>query len=86
MSGGSLSYCYGHINDAISIIRDHYYLRYCPLHGSDPDEYKFQLSLKLIDHLKKVSTVLHDIEWVMSGDYANEAEFCAIKEMLNDLI
>lgn len=36
-------------------------------------------------HLEKVAKALHDVEWVLSGDYSTGADEDAIKEVLGDV-
>ena len=41
------------------------------------------LHIAFADFLKDVSVALHDLEWVLSGDYGEGDEIGAIKKVLN---
>lgn len=68
MSGGSLNYASGNIDDAISYIE------------SD----KNPLYRAFAEHLKLVSKALHDIEWEFSGDYGTGDAEESVKKVLGD--
>lgn len=82
MSGGSLNYVYGQLNDAIGEIKTYANDRYCPLHGDHPDKERWVKYQRYTNKLKEVSESLHDIEWVISGDYTDGDEFEAIDKVL----
>ena len=68
MSGGSLDYLYSRVEDAADRIeRTH----------DDP------LHKAFAEHLRKVAKALHDVEWVMSGDYALDDDDEAIRAVLS---
>lgn len=65
MSGGSLNYVYGRINDAASELSARCY-------SEDP---VLERNRKmLVKHLGALSELLHDIEWNLSADYGDEDE------------
>lgn len=68
MSGGSLDYAYQKVDMiADAIIK----------------ETKNPLHVALAKHLKKVSTALHDLEWVLDDDYGSGDEDKAIRAVLH---
>lgn len=68
MSGGSLDYAYTKVND----IADTLTRKACsPLHRA------------FIKHLLLVSDALHDLEWVLSDDYAPGDEVAAIEKVVS---
>lgn len=67
MSGGSLNYLYSRVEDAADTIRS--------LSGD-------RLFLAFADHLVKVSKALHDVEWVLSGDYSVDGADVAIRAVI----
>ena len=68
MSGGSLDYVYGRVNDAAQSIKS---------------RSKKPLHIAFAKHLEKVASALHDLEWVFSGDYSEPAEEKAIRAVLH---
>ena len=68
MSGGSLNYVYSSVEEA----------GYTLSKSLDPLHRAFG------NHLLIVATALHDIDWVLSGDYANGDEEESIKAVLGD--
>jgi hypothetical protein len=68
MSGGSLDYIYGKVEDAADSIRGR---AFKPLH------------LAFAEHLRLVATALHDLEWVFSSDTSPGDEDAAILKVLN---
>lgn len=84
MSGGSLEYIYGSLNTQIDQIVDFANETYCPCHGDKANAVKWETYCRFITKLREVSDALHDIEWVMSGDYGHGAEFSAIAKVLNE--
>lgn len=68
MSGGSLDYLYGRVNDAVTQI---------DTYGETPVQRAFAR------HLEKVAKALHDLEWVMSGDYGEGGEVEAIMAVIS---
>ena len=72
MSGGSLDYVYFKVDEAArEISRESATSRI-------PELKAFK------DHLVKVSAVLHDVEWFLSGDYAEETMIESIKKLLSE--
>lgn len=69
MSGGSLDYLYQKVEDVSIKLQNK---------ENTPLQRAFGL------HLIKVAKALHDVEWVMSGDYSDGDDEKAIKEVLND--
>lgn len=67
MSGGSLNYVFGTINDAAYNIEQH---------STNVWHTAFAA------HLRLVATALHDLEWVWSGDYAPGDEMAAIQAVV----
>jgi hypothetical protein len=67
MSGGALNYAYHHIDDITADI----------VKQATRFEHR-----ALATHLIKVAKALHDLEWVLSGDYAEGDEIPAINEVL----
>ena len=67
MSGGSLDYVYGRIEDAADSIASH---SGRPLHRA------------FAKHLRLVATALHDIEWMFSGDTSPGSEDAAIRAVI----
>lgn len=68
MSGGSLDYIYSRVQDAACSIRGR---SRKPIHTA------------FADHLDKVATALHDIEWAWSGDTADGDEEAAIRKVIS---
>lgn len=68
MSGGSLDHVYARVNDASLEISSR---SNKPIHRA------------FAAHLWKVAEALHDIEWVMSGDYAEGRDHEAIKAVIS---
>jgi len=68
MSGGALDYFYFRFEDVIEQIQERY-----------PDS---AIHSDFIKHLRKVQLALHDVEWVMSGDYKQGDDVKAIKKCL----
>lgn len=68
MSGGSLDYVYGRVDDAAQNIMSR---SRNPLHRA------------FAKHLIKVSKALHDLEWVYSGDCSEPDEEEAIRAVLH---
>jgi len=64
MSGGSLNYSYGAVEEAARELRQR---AQTPLHRA------------FATHLDKVAKALHDTEWVLSYDYSEGAEVAAIE-------
>jgi glutaminase len=72
MSGGSLDYVYYKVESAAyDIAKDSFT-------NKIPELKAFK------DHLIKVAEVLHDVEWFLSGDYAEETMVKSIKELLSE--
>ena len=69
MSGGSLDYIYHKVEDVAIKIQN-------------KDNTPLQRAFG--EHLLKVAKALHDVEWVMSGDYGNGDDEKAIKAVLGD--
>lgn len=67
MSGGALNYIYG---------------RVCDIAGTIKDRSRNPLHVAFADHLLKVSTALHDLEWVLSGDKSLGDEEAAIRAVI----
>ena len=67
MSGGSLDYVYHKVEDVANRLQEK---------GNTPLQRAFGV------HLSKVAKALHDVEWVMSGDYSNGDDEKAIKDVL----
>lgn len=76
MSGGSLDYLFGKLNDGIADIKSEI----------NPNNKAFfenqELMLEFIAHLELVSEALHDIEWELSCDYGDGDSLPAIKKVL----
>ena len=68
MSGGSLDYVYGRVEDASDTILNR---SKKPLHTA------------FAKHLKDVAVALHDLEWVLSGDTSEPDEEQAIRKCIN---
>jgi len=68
MSGGSLDYVYGKVEDTARTIIER---SRNPLH------------LAFAKHLIKVSQALHDLEWVFSGDSSEPDEEDAIRAVIH---
>jgi len=66
MSGGSLEYVYYKVTEAADSIRD----RREPLYQA------------FAKHLDLVSRALHDVEWVLSGDYGAGDDVEAVRKVL----
>jgi hypothetical protein len=86
MSGGELGYAYQCLGEPIQQIAKYYNDRYCPLHGAIPNEKMWQLSQRFLARLVLVKKALYDIEWVMSGDYADGDEIESMMAVLDELI
>ena len=72
MSGGSLDYVYFKVESAAHDIARESFTNKIP-------------ELKAFkDHLVKVAEVLHDVEWFLSGDYAEETMVKSIKKLLSE--
>jgi glutaminase len=72
MSGGSLDYIYFKVESAAYDIAKESFTNKIP-------------ELKAFkDHLVKVAEVLHDVEWFLSGDYAEETMVESIKKLLSE--
>lgn len=72
MSGGSLDYVYFKVEEAAREISRESFTNKIP-------------ELKAFkDHLVKVAEVLHDVEWFLSGDYAEETMVKSIKKLLSE--
>jgi len=84
MSGGALEYLYNKIDEPFHEMKYYYYHEYCPLHGTNPDPIMFELMQRFFKKLHFLQHALHDIEWVMSGDYGNGGEVKAVKEFLGE--
>lgn len=69
MSGGSLNYCYSHVQDAAQTIL---YRSESPTHRA------------FADHLLKVSEALRAMEWMLSCDTTPGSEIAAIRAVLNE--
>jgi hypothetical protein len=67
MSGGSLDYVYGRVDDAAGEIRSR---------ATRPEHKAFA------DHLVKVAKALHDCEWVFSSDYGPGDELESIMQCI----
>ena len=67
MSGGSLDYAYQKVNELAVLLKQKHFT---------------PLQRAFGEHLTKVSQALHDIEFVLSGDYKDGADEKAIKEVL----
>lgn len=68
MSGGSLEYVYGKVEEAADLIASR---SGKPLHRA------------FANHLRLVSEALHDLEWVYSGDYSEGDEDSAIRAVIS---
>lgn len=68
MSGGSHNYAYQKVDDMAGTL----------IESRDP------LRRAFANHLKKVSTAMHDIEWVDSCDYGPGGEVKAIEAVLGN--
>jgi hypothetical protein len=68
MSGGSLDYACYKLDDAI---------------GAIETRAKTPLQKAFLAHLRDVSTALHDLEWVFSGDYSDGDEVAALRKVVN---
>lgn len=69
MSGGALDYAYGRIERLATEVER---LAQTPLHRA------------FAEHLGKVASALHDLEWVLSGDYNPGNEVESIRAVIND--
>ena len=67
MSGGSLDYAYNRVNDMAYELARHAKTRH---------------QKALVSHLVKVSKALHDVEWVLSGDYGDGDDTAAIMDCI----
>lgn len=73
MSGGSLDYAYCKINDISDDLASKlYYYRV--------DKSIIRYRKDLVNHLKALSDLLHEVEWNMSGDKADEDELLAFEK------
>lgn len=70
MSGGSLDYVYGKLEDAIPTIA---------AYGRDHQQPHVEAFPK---HLELVKEALHDLEWAMSGDYGQDGADDSISKVL----
>jgi hypothetical protein len=68
MSGGSLDYVYGRVDDAAQSIMQ---------------QSKNPLYAAFAKHLIKVAKALHDLEWVLSGDCSEPSEVAAIRAVIS---
>jgi len=68
MSGGSLDYVCYKIDDAADSIE---------ARATTPLQKAFAA------HLRDISTALHDLEWVFSGDYSEGDEVAALRKVVN---
>jgi hypothetical protein len=68
MSGGSLHYVSGPIEEAADAIRK---------------QSKNPLHIAFAKHLLKVAKACHDLEWVLSGDCSSPSEEPAIREVIS---
>lgn len=84
MSGGALGYFYNRIDEPFHEMKKYYYDQYCPLHGHTPDPVIFEIMQRFFKKIHLLQHALHDIEWVMSGDYGCGGEIKAIKEFLEE--
>lgn len=73
MSGGSLDYVYGKLEDAIPTIASY---------GRD---HKLPHVEAFAKHLDLVKEALHDIEWTMSGDYGQDGADDSIAKVLGPM-
>ena len=69
MSGGSLNYSYEKINQAAEDLR---FRAHTPLQKA------------MARHLDLVSKAMHDIEWVISGDYGEGDDEATIRAVLGE--
>lgn len=67
MSGGSLNYAYSRVDEVANEVRM---------------RAETNLHRAFAAHLRKVATALHDLEWVLSDDYAPGDEIEAIKAVV----
>lgn len=68
MSGGSLDYVCYKVGDVADTIEA---------------RAKTSLQKAFAAHLRDVSTALHDLEWVFSGDYGDGDEVAALRKVVN---
>ena len=68
MSGGSLDYVCYRLDDAIEVIER---------------RATTVLQTAFAVHLKDVSKALHDLEWVLSGDYGDGDDVEALRKVVN---
>ena len=68
MSGGSLDYGYGRLDDTIKLLKER---AKTPLHRA------------FIKHLEKVSDALYQTEWMLSGDTGEGDEIEAIRKVVS---
>lgn len=68
MSGGSLEYAYSYLNEVANTV---FLKSNTSLHKA------------FAEHLRKVATALHDLEWVWSGDYEDGDEVGSIEAVLS---
>ena len=68
MSGGSLDYAYGRVDDVADAVASR---ATKPLHGA------------FAKHLRLVAAALHDLEWVWSSDMSNGDEDAAIRAVIS---
>lgn len=73
MSGGSLNYLYQKVEEAVDLLENEWAGMGHPLEESIE---------VLAGHLKLVAKAMHDMEWVLSGDYGPGDEVEAVKAML----
>lgn len=86
MSGGELDYVYAHLEPVISRISTYYNNQYCPMHGATPNQKMWDLSRRFLARMVLMQQALHDIEWVMSDDYAHGDEINAMMAVLDEIV
>ena len=74
MSGGDLDYSYFRVDESARVIREKYLDRF--------DEDRKIKILAFCDHLEMVAKALHDVEWVLGGDYGPDGADKAIDAVL----
>lgn len=84
MSGGAWDYLYGHIGCAADALRnDTTTESRRPL--LELNEEQLYWRHRLAEHLMKISTAMHAVEWVDSGDTSYPSDVEAIKKVFKDL-
>jgi hypothetical protein len=73
MSGGDLDYVYFRLQETVRLIRE----KICYI----PKENRARI-LKFCDHLELVAKALHNVEWVIGGDYGADGADAAIDAVL----